>query len=136
MNRISSFVENSTVVSSLITPSAYDKVVVVYDNMVHVTNVSNGITEVVVCSGNIEAIKTASQLIDTLSATAETVLSNVSASAELVGSNIHIKVPAGQDGDNGMTPLYTFTYNEATGDIDYEITGYEAISGNTTIEEI
>lgn len=139
MNRLSSLVENSTaVVSSVLQPSSYDKVVVVYDNIGSVVTVAANIPNINLVTTNMSSIVSNASVLEALSVIGIPVEYYTQASATLVDSTIEIRIPKGvpgANGENGLTPNYEFTYDTDTGDLSYSMVGYTTDS-TTVIEEV
>jgi hypothetical protein len=108
----------------------------VANNSANISTLAGYTAEISSLATNMVDILAAAALILNLTVTAESVPYTAPAAVELVGSNLHFDIPQGAPGENGLngqTAIYTFTYNGATGNLEYNMIGY--VDTIETIEE-
>jgi len=74
-------------------------------------------------------------ILENLNVNVTTLAAGSEATSELVNGVWELRIPGGRDGEDGysgLTPVPTFSYNELTGDLEYEVT---YISGTDSIVE-
>lgn len=101
-------------------------------------NVSDNINDVIDVSNNLDSILSSVNKIENLSANATSLTPEEQASVELVNNTFEFGIPRGRngsDGINGLSPKIEFTYNEQTGFIEVEQTGWVQISNETSEDE-
>lgn len=106
------------------TNSIYGSIVTMYNEMVEARSSDEEITEALNKIENLNVTATASEYGTDINAT-------------LNGSTIKLTIPKGLDGANGASPKYEFNYDETTGELSYNITGYTMVNGtNIPVEEV
>lgn len=137
MRRKSLFSAPASAVDREVPNSVLDKIDVINANMDHIEALGTPETvEDMAALADLDfssVLQAASEINNLTVVVTETLPAGQPAEAVLVGNQLQLKLPAGHDGLNGVTPEYEFTYNPATGDLEYELVRYiDLTTGNTT----
>lgn len=116
-------------------PSSFDDIKAlsaIAEEIAELAPYAEEIATLVAALPDVTTVQEAVDIINNLSVTVETLPEGSTATATLVGTNIHFGIPRGNKGDagaNGLSPNISITYDDATGNLEFDVVSWQDLSG-------